>query len=305
MTALALVFVLVGADAPPIVAVSFAPDGKQVLAASQAGVQICSWPELQPVRRIATRLEQVHDLSFEPGGKLLAIAGGSPGERGAVEIWEWPEAKLRATLPAGDDVVYRAAWNAEGTTLALGCAAKVVRLQPVAGAAPRVCPVHSAAVLATAWLLEDDLVLSAGIDQSIRLLSPKTGEVLRTFDNHTAAVRDLAIRPGAHEGPLIVASAGADRTVRFWQPTIGRLVRFARLPVAPTAICWTPDGLHVLAAGEDGRLRAIDPVTVDVTEIVGTSGWAYAVVASPDGQQAVLGGERGELRKVSLEAIKP
>lgn len=305
MTALALVFVLVGADAPPIVAVSFDPSGKQVLAASQAGVLICSWPELKPGERIETKLEQVHDLSFAPGGKLLAIAGGSPEERGAVEIWEWPAARLRRALPAGDDVVYRAAWNAEGTVLALACADKVARLQPVAGGAPRVCPVHSAAVLSTAWLPAEDLVLSAGIDQSIRLLRPKTGEVIRTFDNHTAAVRDLAIRPGSRDGPPMVASAGADRTVRFWQPTIGRLVRFAKLPVAPTAICWTPDGSHVLAACEDGRLRAIDPATVGVTQIVGTSGWSYAVAASPDGEHAVLGGERGELRKVSLDAIKP
>jgi WD40 repeat protein len=159
-------------------------------------------------------------------------------------------------------------------------------------------------VLATAWLPAEDLVLSAGSDQSIRLLAPKTGEVLRTFDNHTAAVRDLAVRPGKHDGPPMFASAGADRTVRFWLSN-GRLVRFAsKLPSAPTAICWTPDGAHTLAACEDGRLRAVDPLTVGVTEIVGTRGWAYAVAASPDGMHAVLGGERGELRKVSLDAIK-
>jgi WD40 repeat protein len=293
-----------GGAASPIVAVAFAPEGSRVVAASQTGVQIRLWPDLQSAERLATKLEQVHDVRFAPGGKLLAIAGGSPGERGAVELWEWPAAKLKATLPAGDDVVYRAAWNAEGTVLALACADKVVRLQPVDGAAPRVCQVHSAAVLSTAWLTADQ-VLSAGVDQSIRLLTPKSGEVVRTFDNHTAAVRDLAIRPGTHEGPPLVASAGADRTVRFWQPTIGRLVRFARLPSAPTAICWTPDGLQALAACEDGRLRAIDPATIGVTEIVGIRGWAYAVAASPDGQSAVMGGEGGELRKVSLDAINP
>jgi WD40 repeat protein len=202
-------------------------------------------------------------------------------------------------------VVYQAAWNAEGTALALAGADKLVRLQPTGGAKPRVCQVHSAAVLSTAWLPADDLVLSAGVDQSIRLLSPTTGEVIRAFDNHTAAVRDLAIRPGKHDGPPLIASAGADRTIRFWQPTIGRLVRFARLPVAPTAICWTPDGSHALAACEDGKLRAIDPATVAVTEIVGLRGWAYTVAASPDGRFAALGGEGGELRRVSLESIKP
>jgi WD40 repeat protein len=302
---LPLVLSLLAAAPAPIIAVGFTPDGEQVLAGSQAGVQVYSWPELEPAKRIATKLEQVHDVSFAPSGEQLAIAGGSSGERGAVEIWSWPDAKLMRTLPAGDDVVYRAAWNGDGSMLALACGDKVVRLQPLDGSAPKLCPVHSAAVLSTAWLRADDLVLSAGADQSIRLVSPKSGEVVRTFDNHTAAVRDLAIRPGKHEGPQVVASAGADRTVRFWQPTIGRLVRFARLPAAPTAICWTPDGSHALAACEDGKVRAIDPATVAVTEFTGTSGWSYAIVASPDGKHAVLGGEGGELRKVSLDAIKP
>jgi WD40 repeat protein len=289
---------------PPIVAVAFAPDAAQLLVSSQAGVEIRSWPDLQTAGRIETKLEQVHDVSFAPGGKLLALAGGSSGERGAVEVWSWPEAKLQRTLPAGDDLVYQAAWNADGSMLALAGADKIIRLQPAGGAKPQACQVHSAAVLAAAWLPADELVLSAGVDQSIRLLSPGSGEVVRTFDNPTAPVRDLAIRPGKHEGPPLVASASADRTVRFWQPTIGRLVRFARLSVAPTAISWTTDGSHVLAACEDGKLRAIDPATVAVTEIVGLRGWAYAVTASPDGNFAVLGGEGGELRNVSLDPIK-
>jgi WD40 repeat protein len=300
-----LLLAILAAEPPPIVAVAFSPDGTQVLAASQAGLQVCSWPGLKPLERIGAKAEQVHDLAFSPRGDLLAIGGGSPAERGLVEIWDWPGRKHLRTLPAGDDVVYRAAWNADGRVLSLACADKLVRIQPVDGSPPRTCQVHSAAVLCTAWLPADNLVLTGGVDQSIRVLNPATGEVVRTLDNHTAAVRDLAIRPGEHEGPRVVASAGADRTVRFWQPTIGRLVRFARLPVAPTGICWTPEGSHVLAACEDGRLRAVDPATVAVTEIFSTRGWAYAIAASPDGKHALLGGERGELRKVPLDAINP
>lgn len=290
--------------APPIVAVAFAPDGASVLAASQAGVQQLTWPDLAFLSSVESKLEQVHDLAFSPDGSALAIAGGSPGEFGAVEIWEWPAAKLRASFAAGDDLVYRAAWNNEGKTLALACANKTVRLQAVAGGPPQSIQAHSAAVLSVCWLPADDHVLSAGVDQSVRLLSAKSGETVRTFDNHTAAVRDVAVRPGQHNGPPLVASASADRTVRFWQPTIGRLLRFARLPSAPTDLCWTPDGTQVLAACEDGRLRAVDPMTVEVAELDPClRGWAHAVAASLDGKHALLAGEHGELRRVSLDAI--
>ncbi|HZN33353.1 MAG TPA: hypothetical protein VFB80_06015, partial [Pirellulaceae bacterium] len=177
--------------------------------------------------------------------------------------------------------------------------------EDVRPSATRLLP-HSAAVLAVLWLPQSDVVLSAGVDQTIRLIDPARGETVRSFENHTGAVRDLALRPGDQEGPPLVASAGADRTVRFWQPTIGRLVRFARLPVSPTAICWTVTGSHVLAACEDGRLRAVDPSTVEVVDLPDKlDGWAYSVIATPDGKLAVLAGERGRLRVVSLSAINP
>jgi WD40 repeat protein len=298
---------LLAEPAPPIVALAVTPDASRCCAGSQAGVQIFSLPDLQPCGAIATKLEQVHELVFAPRGEALAIAGGSPGERGAIEIWNWAAATLYLTQSAGNDVAYDVAWRPGGLQLAIAGADKSVTLgytpKNFRPSATRLMP-HSAAVLAVLWLPGDDVVLSAGVDQTIRLIDPGRGQTVRSFENHTGAVRDLALRPGDQEGPQLVASASADRTVRFWQPTIGRLVRFARLPSAPTAICWTPSGSHVLAACEDGRLRAVDPTTVAVIELApALVGWAYAVAALPDGKSAVLAGERGQLRLVPLDAI--
>jgi WD40 repeat protein len=276
-----------------------------VVTASQAGVQIRSLPDLKTKETLATELVQPSDLAFSLDGKLLAIAGGSPAEQGRVEIWQWPDAILKTTLPAGGDLAYRVAWNADGSQLAIASGDRKLRIVPAGGGESKTYECHSAAVLAGAWLPADDLVLSAGGDQSIRVLEPATGNIRRSLDNHTAAVRDLAIRPGQHDGPVMVASCGADRTVRFWQPTIGRLVRFVRLPSPPTALAWTPSGSHVLAACEDGHLQAIDPQTIEVVELAPClEGFAYAVAALPDGSGAVLAGAGGELRIVSLDAIK-
>ena len=306
MTIVALLAILSAAPAPPIVALAVAPGGSKIMAASQAGVQVLAMPGLKSEQTLATHIEQVHDLAFAPAGDVLAIAGGSPGERGAVELWSWPDGKLLRTLPVGNDVAYALAWNAGGTQLAIAGADKAVDLLPAGSGAPRIVHPHSAAVLAVEWLPADDLVLSAGVDQTIRVIQPATGETVRSLENHTAPVRALAVRPGQQEGPVMIASAAADRTVRLWQPTIGRLVRFARLPVAATAICWTADGSHVLAACEDGHLRAIDPETVAVTDLAEhLDGWAYAVAVLPDGHSAILGGERGQLRRVPIDAIKP
>jgi WD40 repeat protein len=217
---------------------------------------------------------------------------------------------LKTTLACGGDLAYCARWSPDGKWLVVAGADKRVRVASATGGAVKTFECHSAAVLAAAWLPLENVVLSAGIDQSIRVLDPAGGEVRRSLDNHTAAVRDLAVRPGKHDGPEMVASCGADRTVRFWQPMAGqsgRLVRFAQqLPSNATAICWTRSGSHVLAAGEDGRLRSIDPTTLEVIEFAGRlDGWAHAVAALPDGSAAVLAGEGGQLRIVPLDAIKP
>jgi WD40 repeat protein len=290
----------------PIVAVAFMPDGRQVLAASQDGVAIHSWPELARTGALDSKLEQVHDLTFSSDGKLLSVAGGTPGESGAVELWQWPLANLSRKIAAGGDVAYAAAWNADASRLAIVGADKRVRIAPATDGETLVCQNDSASVLAAIWLPAENLVITGGIDQALRVIDPQSGKPVRTLDNHTAAVRDLAIRPGRSEGPPLVASAGADRTIRFWQPTIGRLVRFVRLSVNPTALAWRPDGSQILAACEDGRLRGVDPETLASVEFAERlDGWAHAVAASPDGKWAVLAGERGELRKIPLDAIKP
>jgi WD40 repeat protein len=292
--------------APPIVALAIAPDGSQVVTASQEGVVVRSLPDLAAKRSVETALDQINDVAFSPDGKLLAFAGGSPAESGRVEVWSWPSLTRQTTIPAGGDLAYRVAWSADGSRLAIAGGDRKLRIADAAGGEVKTYECHSAAVLAAAWLPGDDLVLTAGVDQSIRVLQAMSGQVVRSLDNHTAAVRDLAIRPDEHAGPVMVASCGADRTVRFWQPTIGRLVRFARLPSPPSALVWTPSGSHVLAACEDGKLRAIDPESLAVKEFAAAlRGVAYAVAALPDGGGAVLAGAAGELKLVPLDAIKP
>ncbi|MEX2172966.1 MAG: hypothetical protein WD872_01305 [Pirellulaceae bacterium] len=303
MTLVAVVSCLLLA-APPITALAIAPDGSHCLAASQAGVLVLALPDLERQATLETALPHVHHLAFSPRGERLAIAGGSPAEAGSVEIWNWPMRQRERTLAAGDDVAYRASWNGDGSRLAVAGGDKTIRLlSPAGGDAPSIYECHSAAALCVIWLPQD-AVISGGADQAIRVLDSQSGKVVRSLDNHTAAVRDLAVRPGTDDGLALVASCSADRTVRFWQPAIGRLVRFARLASPPTALAWTPSGSHVLAACEDGRLRAVDPVTIAVVELPGgLSGWAYAVAILPGGKSAILGGQQGELRIVPLDAI--
>ncbi|MEQ8785853.1 MAG: hypothetical protein RIC55_06125 [Pirellulaceae bacterium] len=292
---------LVAAE-PPIIAAVFAPDGKTVVVGSQAGIEVRSWPKLAPLRKIKTGLSHVHHLAFSPRGKTLAAAGGAPREGGEVELHDWASMSSPILARVHDDLAYQLAWSPSGAHVATAGADHQVHLLDKSGKRVQTCAGHSRGVLTVAWLPDGERLLSAGLDQSLRLWDAKSGALLRTLDNHTAEVRDLAVRPGDHPIPMI-ASASADRTLRLWQPTIGRLVRFARLPAEPLAIDWTPDGSRLLAACTDGRLRVIDPDSVEmVHDLPALDGWAYTVAASPDGEFALIAGSLGQIKAVSLAA---
>jgi len=295
----------------PITATVFAPDGKTVIAASQNGVVVYSWPELKFVSRTKAPFSHLHDLAFSPDGSRLAIAGGEPQEKGSVEIVQWPGLKALQRLEVAKDIVYQVAWNANGKTLATACADKTVRLHDLMGEKTTEISDHSAAVLAVLFVSVPDedgnfeLLLSAGRDQSIRVFDAATARPIRTLDNHTAAVNDLAISPAKGGKLPLVASAGQDKTVRFWQPSIGRLVRFVKIPSPPLCVRWLPGGDYVAVVCTDGHLRVIDWQSLDVAlDKKVSEGWLTALAVSPSGSHAVIGDERGELHAVSLDGIK-
>ena len=99
----------------------------------------------------------------------------------------------------------------------------------------------------------------------------------------------------------MVASAARDRTIRFWQPTIGRMVRYIRLESEPLNLTWSSDGERILAACVDGHLRIIDPVGVTVTEdLPAIDGWAYALAVHPEGHSVAIGGANGQIRRIEI-----
>ena len=227
---------------------------RKLLAGSQAGVQVHSLPDLKPVGHDCHEARAGSRAGVLACRQLVGDRRRLAGRSGAVELWDWPATKLLATLTAGNDLAYDAAWRPRTASESpwpariRQCECGACRRTEVASATLRP---HSAAVLATLWLPTESLVLSAGVDQTIRLLDPASGQTLRSFDNHTAAVRDLALRTGNHDGPPLVASASADRTVRFWQPTIGRTrARWATLARRPHG-----DLLDDQRIARPGRLR--------------------------------------------------
>ena len=285
---------------PPIVAVSFSPDAHLVVAASQSGVQCFAWPELSRQREIRTSVTNPNEIVFAPNEKQLAIAGGRPSEEGVVEIVSWPAGKSLRLINGHTDSVMAVRWLSDTLIVTASLDHGIQIVDTTSGRVVRTLKGHSRGVTSLA-VMPDDVLVSAGIDQSLRVWKTRTGELKRSLNIHTRPIHALAARPVV-EGLPMITSVSEDRTVRFWQPTIGRMVRFARLESQPLCAAWLPDGSQVVVACTNGHVYFVDPDTVKVIrDVPAVEGWAYALAVHPTSGRVVVGGSDGQLSVVGSQ----
>lgn len=275
-----------------------------------------SWPERQEVRRLATEVSSILDLRFSPRGDYLLVAGGIPGEAGQVEVWAWPSGEWVQRHQPHGDVIQQAAWSPSGQGYAVSsftgeCSVHefvvdrgldreldreldraesrvdVTELQRFAG--------HAQGVLAIDFWDEGSCV-SGGLDQTIRWWGVADAAVKRSLTNHVGAVVGLlperTVEPSRSRR---LWSVGADRTVRLWQPEVGRMVRFARLPETPTVACWDAAGAGICVGGRDGRVWRVAAESLEVAEVGqwGQEQGVAALAVHPDDGTLVVSGAFG------------
>ncbi|MEO1526662.1 MAG: hypothetical protein AAFX06_14595 [Planctomycetota bacterium] len=285
---------------PPITALAFAADGESLVAVSQAGIQRRAWPSLEVVREVEVTMPNLHCCAFSPDAKRLAIGGGYPSEEGVVKVYAWPTLDLLHSKTCHEDSVVGLAWQNDTTVLSASLDRTIQRIkldsegndsQPLTG--------HSRGVTTVCPLPDGKTLVSGGEDQSLRVWDLEDDRVVRSLNQHTDVIHAAALRPTAVGLPM-VATAAADRTIRFWQPTIGRMVRYARLPSEPLSIAWLNEQ-QLIAACSDGELRLVDSVEVVVTaEYESIDGWAYCVAVHPSDGSVAVAGSSGAIRRVEL-----
>lgn len=286
---------VVSAQEVPITDLTFSPDGKMVVSCSQKGIQIWSWPKLELQTKINSSSDNLHCVKFSPDGKKLSVGGGNPSDTGTIEIFGWPECKLLKKFSKHADCVRSIEWLDHSKFVSASLDG-TVKLWDIAKSKPiRTMRGHSRGVNSVCWV-KDGILVSCGIDNSVRVWNVDSGELIRSLDQHTRSVVTSAKTPTKGGLPMI-ATASEDRTIRFWQPTIGRMVRYIRLKQKPLDLVWI-DETTIVASCVDGTAVWIDAVNVKpIRSSALVKGWAYAIARNPlDGSMAIAGSD-GKVRK--------
>ncbi len=152
---------------------------------------------------------------------------------------------------------------------------KTVRLwEPVSGWCVGTIPGEDLAFTLRAVTVEGHSLLASTSGDLVRLLDPDTGRTRITLQGHSDSVDSLCLL--RVNGRDLLASGGADHTVRLWDPAAPSASRVSAIrALAPAFIS---DEMLVAAGGDDGasELRDPDSGTV-VSALKGNRDWVRAL----------------------------
>ncbi|KXJ19576.1 NACHT domain- and WD repeat-containing protein 1 [Exaiptasia diaphana] len=111
---------------------------------------------------------------------------------------------------------------------------------------------HSKGVLSTCFSRDDEKIISASEDNSIRLWNSHTGSLLAQLDGHTGAVTSLKVSPDG----MLIASSSADQSIKLWSYQSEKCIQTLQgHQERITSISFNKDGTKILSASIDKTLK--------------------------------------------------
>jgi len=251
---------------PLITSLDYSPDGRWLAVSGFHEVLLHKADGSGLEKRLIGLSQRIESVRFSPDATKLAVAGGSPGRMGELQIWDVASGELDLSVPVSYDTVYGASWSPDGTLIALGCADNTLRAFRVKdGKQVLFQGSHNDWVIDTVFNVKGDHLVSVGRDQTAKLTEVATE---RFIDNITSitpgalrgGIQSVARHPSKDE-ILIGAADGTPQIYRMFRQTkrvIGDnanlIRRFPGMTGRIFGVDYSPDGKRIVAVSSlDGK----------------------------------------------------
>jgi WD40 repeat protein len=200
----------------PITALAYSPDGKLLAAAGYYEVNLWNAQTGALERRTGGLPERITALAWHPKRNLIAVAGGTPAQWGAVALIE-PAAGFRVRILCDlPETALCLAFSPDGKTLVAGAGDRTTRVFDTAsGKQTRILRQHADWIQTVAFSPDGQSIVSASRDRTARVFDATTGEIESTYTGHDTALLQAAFNG---RGTGVFSLAAKAKTLHEWEP---------------------------------------------------------------------------------------
>jgi WD40 repeat protein len=236
-------------DAPDVVEVAFAPEGRHLASGDKSGL-IHLWDLVDgELRLLIDHGDWITGLAFAPDGPRLATAG----EDGVVRLWDVPDGRARLDVKHGGPIT-GLTFSADGRRFASAGRDRTVRVWDAETGVTVLELEHPCTVWDVAFSPDGRRLATAARDRSVRLWDEAGGETMLMRHGWSLLWGRSVLRVAFSPDGGVVASAGCDKTVRMWNAETGTPLLEIGHEGPVDAVAFAPDGTQLVTASFDVRL---------------------------------------------------